>query len=171
MLRDLRTPRIEAYRPIRVGIAARAILKYHYARHDLVYSQVQALHQFIQTFPYIYWHPNITSLIHEDRRDTSEDRQNLHDAVTRLLTEHPGVSAYVLGQAINAVVLRPPPAVPTPPATSHVSHPSLSSPTAPVTSQVLPSAVSTSPVTSQTSLSHLPVQFRRSALGGPSQAS
>ncbi|KZV69085.1 hypothetical protein PENSPDRAFT_492653 [Peniophora sp. CONT] len=170
MLRDLRTPRIEAYRPIRVGIAARAILKYHYARHDLVYSQVQALHQFVQTFPYIYWHPNITSLIHEDRRDTPEDRRNLHDAVMRLLAEHPGVSAYVLGQAINAVVQRPPPAAPTP-ASSQVPPASLSSPAAPLASQVSPSAVSTSPITSQTSLSHLPVQFRRSALGGPAQSS
>lgn len=141
MLRDLKTLRIQAYRPIRVGIAGRAILKFHYSRRDLVHSQKQALHRFIQTFPYMYWHPNITLFIHEDRRDTPEDRQKLHDAVTRLLTQRPEASAYVLSQAINAVVLRPPLTVPAPPVASQNPHTSVSE--------------------------HLPVQIRRSAPDGP----
>ena len=103
MLHERKTTRICAYRPIRIRIAARAIMQFYESLLPVVYTQ--SLQAYLSSTHYSRWHLLIAQLIDRECHDTSEDRRTLHHTVINLLSTNPQIGDWLL-QCVVSLPLR-----------------------------------------------------------------
>lgn len=118
ILADCKTRRLLAYHPVRINIAAGAILDFFAINYPNNPQAMAALVEFLQTTPYTGWCRLIAEPIEDESFDTPQDRESLRNIVLYLLCNDAHVGQCVLdatvaycverGQLILPPYVRPP---------------------------------------------------------------
>lgn len=112
LFRERKEQRKQHDLPIRVAIAAQAIVAFYQTLPQSQEGIVQDVLRFLETTPYTQWRSkSIAFWIECDRKgpDTPEDRQKLHDTITLMLTKDVPLALDVVSYAVKSMLPRVPP--------------------------------------------------------------